>query len=74
MTKRAGSHDRCKAQVAEKKERQRLRQEQHDEAVAFCRKEGCRGKAALSRNKGRWPDITWQTVNLRLDGKVKLGQ
>ena len=39
---------------------------QFEQAVAYCRANDCKGKAALNRNKGAWPDIHHAAINRRL--------
>ena len=44
-----------------------------EEAVAWCKENGCRGQAALS--SGLFPTIGCpKTINRRLDGEVMTGQ
>ena len=47
-----------------------LRDEEHDEAVAYCQENDCRGFAAISKNPGRFERISAFSINARLDGKV----
>ena len=44
---------------------------QFEQAIAYCRANDCKGKAALNRNKGAWPDIHHAAINRRL--KLKPG-
>ena len=63
--------DRSKAGIARAKVQQEDRNRQFDEVLAYCKKHRVRGYAALNQNKNRWPDITRNTIDQRLDGDVK---
>ena len=67
LTKR----DRSKAGLALAKLQEEKRNRQFDEVLAYCKKHRVRGYAALNQNKNRWPDITRNTIDQRLDGDVK---
>lgn len=47
-----------------------LKDKEHAEAVAYCKANGCRGFAAISKNHHKFTHITAFTINSRLDGKV----
>ena len=55
-----------KAQLVDHHARKQGQAAQFEQAIAYCRANDCKGKAALNHNKGAWPDIHHAAINRRL--------
>ena len=48
--------------------------DEHEEALAYCRKEKCKAKKCLKQNPGRWKHVTVDKLEKRLSGQVRNGR
>jgi len=48
--------------------------DEHEEALAYCRKAGVKAKKCLKQNKGRWKHVTVDKLEKRLSGQVRNGR